>query len=359
MSHNLLIRLLTVATSLLVFITSFVHLSHYYSNWRPAVPCGEPFTLLPPPKFDQPDPFLRTHLPFIDGELCMITQTFAEATNREIMGLIASLVIPMWVLVAVESTRGTAKGPCGSFSIIGTISQVIGISIAIPSLWLPSFAWSQPIALAKQPENFSKVTLGSVAIMNRIAFGFTLFTLSVFLVAFPAFDYNITIAIFQYLPTLLPVLWASFTLTSHAKNRSTTIPDAQASSNRAKHIYYALIVVSTLQYISMCLIPLVFISNNETTIASLVRFAHSYPSDIRQLMNWFLLGEYISVTISILLFVSLECVLLGENAIVACLLFLGRGLVIGNGASLLVFCVWREEKIMERLRSAMKGKKRA
>ncbi|KAJ3011752.1 UNVERIFIED_CONTAM: hypothetical protein HDU68_001538 [Siphonaria sp. JEL0065] len=290
----------------------------------------------------------------------MITQAFAEATDGVILALIVSIALPFLTLVAVESTRGSSRGPCGSFSLIGSLSQMMGISLILPFIWLPSLTWSQPAAKANNPELFSKVSLGSPTVINRIAIGLFL-TASVALLLNPKnpVNFEIIVAIFQYLPTVLPLLWASFTLSKLANKKSTTIPEAQASSDRAIHIYYAIGIITSILYIYSCLVPLSLpLEDFLPSVYNLAKFAISHPSDRGQLMNWFLFGEWISVSITSSIFIAFESAVLGDGWVLAPFLFLARGLLIGNGASLMLFAVWREKKIMERLRAALKGKKR-
>ncbi|ORY33544.1 hypothetical protein BCR33DRAFT_518456 [Rhizoclosmatium globosum] len=67
------------------------------------------------------------------------------------------------------------------------------------------------------------------------------------------------------------------------------------------------------------------------------------------LVLWFLLWEGACLTTAMSLFVIHEAWILDYNPLSSVLSFLARSAVIGPGASLMVFAVWREERILNRL----------
>ncbi|KAJ3081791.1 hypothetical protein HDU99_004651 [Rhizoclosmatium hyalinum] len=354
-SRGLLLRVATIALSLLIFIITISRLSHYFLGWKPIKYCGTSAFAIEAPPHHHPDPFFRTHLPFIDTQLCVITQTFSEVDNRQIFGGIMALLFPVAAFVALESSRSSTRGPSSSFGLLATLWQMLGISVILPLLWLPSFAWSQTAVLATDPKNFSKVSLGSTAILHRQAFGVLLWTvISLLLDWAPKIYYNELILLFQYVPTVVIVLWAPFALSETARHRSTTIPEAQKSSGRANEIYGLFGLLSVVIYSYYVLVPFA-----SMTVSELCQFLLSLPAEHEKLMDWFLIGEWASVTISLSVLVVSESLALGQNGILALVLFLAFGVVIGHGTSFMVFAIWRERKIMETMRNALKGKKRA
>ncbi|KAJ3069888.1 hypothetical protein HDU98_007056 [Podochytrium sp. JEL0797] len=232
----------------------------------------------------------------------------------------------------------------------------MGISLTIPLLWLPSFAWAQSSIAARQAKNFSSVALGSKDELTRMGVALAAFAMVTLLLnpvgASPDFFHTI-IAAFQYGPTLLPLCWAL------PKKPSTTIPEADASSQVAIKIFSAIGIVSAAQYVGGFVFPLIFQQDSvQMTLPQLLFFVITKPTEHGVLMSWFLLGEWFSCIMSMCIFVGGEANVLQGRVGFSIWKYLLIGLVVGNGASLMVFAAWRERKLMDTMKRAMAGAKR-
>ncbi|KAJ3193400.1 hypothetical protein HDU83_008381 [Entophlyctis luteolus] len=374
----ILIKVATTALSLSIGVLTIAKLAHFFEFWNPLVDCGSSFSL---PPHHHPDVFLRTHLPFIDYQLCIRTQMFEEAkasgTPSPVLarvfleGLLQTAVASL-AIVAVEASR-QMHWITGSFAMIGTLSQALvgakgrvftriltdvnqqGISIVFPVLWLPSFAWTQATPTRTlSPQQLSKISLGSTAVLHRISLGFLLITLAAYaLTAAPDGYFHVAVAFFQYLPSVIPAFWSSFAIPASASS-VLTLSEAHASSRRAQQLFicFALILVAH-QFRFIVLELLKQDSAVNSNLFTAANFALKYPREPAELTSWYMLWEWVSLATTMGLFALTETARLGENVALVLAAYTAASITIGSGATALLFAAWREGCVFARIRDAV------
>ncbi|KAJ3010148.1 UNVERIFIED_CONTAM: hypothetical protein HDU68_002301 [Siphonaria sp. JEL0065] len=375
-------RAFATALSLAVGAVTFTNLSHCLELWKPPVPCGDnPFSLLPPPITN--NAFLRTNIPFVDTQMCFLTQFFVEAFgempsllgSKLIISLVVGVSLPFWFLMAVESTRRSSVGPNAYFSLIGFLSQTFGISVTIPFVWLPFHLYPNP-ATTLQPHqtlnpSLSKTmdvktiasnSLGSVPILNRIAFGFLGLNFLCWLLGVtPTSSYNFKLFfwVFQYYPVWMVIGWASITLSKESRRPAIFMQEANVRSQQAVSNYERAALVFGVQHVFGIILPIATSNDPVAVLTEMGQFLAQRPVEKLSLVPWFLYVEGVSLAVgSAVIFVASEAASLDGNWVFAVVSYFARALLIGPGASLMVFSAWREGRIAALLSSGESSAKK-
>ncbi|GBF94185.1 hypothetical protein Rsub_07172 [Raphidocelis subcapitata] len=95
-----------------------------------------------PPKGPQPE-FLRLGNPFLDGLHCLVTPFFLDCVATPVgrFWVLKTLEVctPLVVFMALEESRSSARGLVRATVAVLALSQLLGVSVALPCLWVPSF----------------------------------------------------------------------------------------------------------------------------------------------------------------------------------------------------------------------------
>lgn len=89
----------------------------------------------------------RVGLVVLEVFVCLITQFLHQLTEQAPQGLLTwgSVVVvsfPVGVLMSLEAGRQNVKGPCRWPTLMGILTQLLGISVIFPALWVPSYTYS-------------------------------------------------------------------------------------------------------------------------------------------------------------------------------------------------------------------------
>ncbi|KAJ3111204.1 hypothetical protein HDU96_005904 [Phlyctochytrium bullatum] len=266
-----------------VLALTFSKILGILQHWKPAVPCDTP---------DNPSAaatFLAVGVPQLDSFMCIITNFFRDARSSadaahpllwEIESVpLMNTFVAAFAVLAAESTRfGPRVIPFVHWgalyvALVGTASQLIGFSIALPTLWLVpwilvdvvySFLYgskrSSALKLISPP-------LGRASQVRAISFATTIFVVIAFGVTLgPSWATNWLVYVFQWTPTLLPFFYCwPFSLLFESK-RIIPVPASdlttlrKESSNAAVNVFQYLIGMFTLHHIflGISLIPYFF-----------------------------------------------------------------------------------------------------
>jgi len=222
-------------------------------------------------------------------------------------------------------------------------------------MWLPSFVWSETVSEAAQPEKLSTVSLGSPAVLNRVAVGVALLTGATYwLRTAPKEEFMTAVAVFLYLPVFFPLLWASFTLfTEKARKVSTTVAEVVASSNRATIIYGVIAIVSGAIHVTNVFTPVAFHAEQlPLDFKDLLEFFWLQPIETSEYVDWLLITEFVSLAFISSMVVGWETACLGGPGLMAFGGFWVLGLFVGHGTALMLFAVWREWQITAKIQQA-------
>ncbi|KAI8477223.1 MAG: hypothetical protein J3K34DRAFT_398720 [Monoraphidium minutum] len=95
-----------------------------------------------PPKGDAP-PHLKLGFGFLDGLHCLLTPFFLDCValpaGRFFVIKTLELAAAVMALMAVEDCRTSARGFVRGSILVLIASQIVGVSVAVPFLWLPCF----------------------------------------------------------------------------------------------------------------------------------------------------------------------------------------------------------------------------
>ncbi|KAJ3410814.1 hypothetical protein HDV05_003209 [Chytridiales sp. JEL 0842] len=338
-------RMVPVLASFLIVLPTLHYLSTCLRLWYPSYTC----TLTPQQPLNTSDlPYLHTGLPYFDFISCFITQFFAAAQTDKLygqisMGLLAGPFLSILLLVGIESTRQhKSYTPLSSFALFGTLAQFIGVSIAFPLVWLPSFLTFYKAPTTQSPP----APLGPSAKIGRITIGIILFMgVCVVLGRTTGSTYHVMLVVFQYFPILLPVIWSKPLLSSASKQPAGALKGGLAaaldSSRVAVSGFKILQLLTTIAHWRSILIFLFTHPSPASAVSSFVEFVQTHPTqlDKAQLPSFFFLVETISLVFSIGLFVCSESGLEGLGT------YLVYTLLMGPGGALMTYCMGRETKL--------------
>jgi hypothetical protein len=355
---------------------------------------------------NEPDNFFRFQVPVIDPIHCTLTQFFRDATTypsepttRVISFLLFSLFAAVLLVAGFESTRSSAKLVASSVAMLAFCSQFMGVSMALPFIWLPSYLFSYayiptpPASLA--PRNVllrilitSAITLiVAIVMMNSmkdtypptethaaqqrpshwlvsiIQYIFQITGLSTFAEQHKdQHPINWLFLIFQYFPIGMPLLWVSFgnqgKINANSKKLEVTMKSLK-SSETAKRLYS--MTTGILAFLHIVAIQTflnhTYLSTSSTPssfpfepLLQLLKTSILYGGkngNLRSLPAYFLLVEIISVTLTMGLFVAYE------GGFQSLLLYLVGSVFIGPGASLCAFGMFKEMWYMEKLEKGL------
>ncbi|KAI9330061.1 hypothetical protein BDR26DRAFT_922634 [Obelidium mucronatum] len=291
--------------------------------------------------------------------MCYLTQFFGEAMGnvpseviaKAIVSLVVTLSVAFLLLVAVESTRPTAKLFCKSFAVVGLLSQTFGISLVIPLLWFTSFLYSNTIGLAKTAKSSGAVimtSLGSVTILNRIAVGILGFNIVCWIVSVTppmTSAFKTWMLVFQYYPVYVVAGWAPFSLSAEARRTAETVPESRERSTQAINIFHLFGYILTIQYLKDIVTPIITSNNSRELVFDMVWFLWHRPTEKLAIVPWFLYVESFSLFVTATLFVAEEAAFLCANWAISIISYFVGSLLIGPSASLMLFCAWRENKL--------------
>ncbi|KAJ3065849.1 hypothetical protein HDU98_010803 [Podochytrium sp. JEL0797] len=348
---QLLILIASVTLGLFVLLHPFAQV---FAHWKPlhAIDiCGDPLSF---------DGFI----PFSDRFICVLREAAKELQSGAIPDVVFSAENPQssnWnsglfssigllALIAVEDSRVLSGA---SFAIVVTLAQWVTLAVAVPLIWIPSFI----LAASSRSRIFRKIHLASVHRMNRIALAVLLLILTCAFLDYtpPSQYFFVKTVLSEYLPTTLPLLWASYSFfklhTTNPTQDPTTLLTAQYSSTRATQLFNFLAILSFLQYSTSFLLPFAIQRNPIESFPPLLHHLLQSPPTSSQpaLLEWFSVWEWTALVTSMILFVTSESLNLDTNPIPAVIMFLLRAVVMGPGASLMVFVAWREEMVMMRV----------
>ncbi|KAJ3010813.1 UNVERIFIED_CONTAM: hypothetical protein HDU68_001959 [Siphonaria sp. JEL0065] len=279
-------------------------------------------------------------IPFSDRFLCVFEQAKLELEGSSVssgssigaadLTMFSSLGLPLVALIAMEGTRRihSFKSVFMSFPVVVGLSLLISPAVVFPLVWLSPFFLTSATS-----------SLGPVNQIARIGVGMCLLTTTSLLLEYtnPQEYVHVKMVLTQYLPPLLPMLWISFS--------RTTPTTTKFSARVATTIYILLGIFSFIQYTIRFLIPLAIQNNPLETIPPLV-FGLVDPKQAS--LQCFVRWEHVILGVAGMLFIAHEVLRLGHggwDSFLAVLFYVGRGTVVGPGASLVVFLVWREQVV--------------
>ncbi|KAI9329547.1 hypothetical protein BDR26DRAFT_723094 [Obelidium mucronatum] len=373
---------------------------HVFVGWTPPVDliCGDALRI-------------DGIIPFSDRFLCVIENAKLELNGSSSRGsrssslgaltLFTSLELSVFAFIAVEGTRRLPNklisAFLSSFAVVVVASLLVSPAVAVPLIWIPAFF----TASVSTSRSFSKLHLGPAHQITRIGISIVaLMCISAFLeYTHPADFFYVKTVLTQYFPPLLPLFWITAPQSS-----TTTIHDAKKSSNRALLLYMIVFFMSLVHFTTRSFFPLVIQNNPLETIPPLVELLlstpppppspttttansrdrhhqHHHHNQHPQIQVWFQLWEWVSLTAATTILVVVETwnlsnqkhsntntnnttknnpdpnsstqkssfFWLASSSIGAMFSHLSRSLVIGPGASFMVFTVWRETRLFERM----------
>nr|KAJ3405332.1 hypothetical protein HK105_003762 [Polyrhizophydium stewartii] len=206
--------------------------------------CFSP-TLLETPSSELP-PFYRAGVPYLDHFMCMAT--FHDATQDPVNLLVTRTTVgpavAFFMISAIESTRTGASLFVHWNAIVGLAVQVLGVGVAAPGLWVPTYAVTRPrYAGVLRPSLvwvvalLSGVTLVSMVAMPEMPGDMGLFTVSCF--------------VFNLAPVVLPFVWAAAGLVLRLTLGPlvATSKAVRAGSRAAASVYETLAVAAGLYWV--------------------------------------------------------------------------------------------------------------
>jgi len=116
------------------------HRHHATTAATPPTPdkCG----LNGPPK-GTPPPFLKLNNGFLDALHCLLTPFFLDCValpaGRFWVLKTLELATSVIALLALEESRSSARGLVRWSGLVLVLSQLLGVSVAVPLLWVPSY----------------------------------------------------------------------------------------------------------------------------------------------------------------------------------------------------------------------------
>ncbi|EQC35046.1 hypothetical protein SDRG_07286 [Saprolegnia diclina VS20] len=336
--------------------------------WKPPARCVHaPYPLAPADGAD--DGFVRTGIVGMDNFLCIFTHFFLDSQASPIPSrvemtnhLLSSALLGVALFMGLESTRQRARGPCAWPALTATMYQLLGISVVLPMMWIPSFLYSYPQSLGKAvavPLPVHELTLGASPLLVTIAFGTAAFGAIFFvMIHSTGLDFQRAFVIFQFWPSVFPLL---LPLLRVLVSNPSTKASATTVSRVASGLYRLFALALTLHHWTFLVAPLVR-RGSVAPLRDLSAFLLSMPLDANQAIPlWFLLVDAISLTTSMALLVVSESSSahgLGRAAR-SLVLFMLATIALGPGAAFSLFCASREDGIRAEHWNAPKKSKRS
>ncbi|RUS26937.1 hypothetical protein BC938DRAFT_483910 [Jimgerdemannia flammicorona] len=280
----------------------------------------------------------------IDGFLCWIVPFFQESLKTP-----AAFVVHCYLytvantyfgLAAMEGSRASLSKTIISWvPLFGLIGQFIGISVAVPLLWIPLYAYKS----SRLPTpNHAVLPARALAIPISLLIGAVSVEYNILFPSSPRAQQN-AVALFQpcvAFPTIIAfVLTPLFNfVTPSSLSRRTAARTAYASialANLAIHVYLLAYArehqVDWAALRSLLDVPSAIVSSSRT-------FANSIEQG-QTLCSHFLFVDTIVLALSLVYWVALE------SGVVPAVLTLLASFVVGPGAALPAYAIWREGEL--------------
>jgi hypothetical protein len=226
-------------------------------------------------------------------------------------------------IAAVESIRSSARGFVWSWAATTLLGQLLGISVAFPLFWLPSFfLWTR----AKVPSSTTPTnkTYGICATMMLVLLPVALVMLQ--LDKLPSVDaQNTALFIFQWGLPFSAILWNSV-----PRDRQ----PSQEASQKAVQLLFTMLLGMCIAVHYAAIVDWVVSGGSWDELRGVV-----LRSEVRYMPAHFLLVDACVMTLSCLLFV------LGDGGVGPAVGFMVQTLVVGPGAAVLWYGLKREQRL--------------